>query len=290
MVLLIWGFAVPVSASDTPCWESAMHAAFDWILDAAPDGPQVGGIIGEWAVSALAYAGRIDADHPWAKAWLADLDAVLAEIDAGGTPLSLRRWTDYQRTALALSALGLDAADYRDRNLTEPFRFFVPTSHRHAINRTVLADIYALIALNTVGSGSRLFLLSIYNAQRADGTWSLNPAQPASVFDIDITAMALQALAPSYRRNDPRAVRTVGLALEWMYAQTFRDAESTAQMIIALVLLGEDYSDKAAYYVQSLLRWFNPALGGFVRDANPNRVNAMATVQAAYALAVYNAR
>ncbi|MCL2604988.1 MAG: hypothetical protein FWD90_10960 [Defluviitaleaceae bacterium] len=290
--LLAVGFAVPVGAA-RPAMDAsipAMDASLDWLLEATPNGPQVGGVVGEWAVRALARAGRINADDPWAAAWLADLESVLSEIDAGLTPPSLRRWTDYQRITLALDELGLNSANHHGHNLIEPFRWFVPTSHRHAINRTVLVDIYALITLETVGISSRLYLLSLYNAQRADGTWSLNPAQPASVFDIDVTAMALQAIAPHYRRGDERAARTVNLALDWLEAQTFRDAESTAQMIIALTLLGDDYADRAAYYVQVLLQWFNPELGGFIRDTHPNRINALATVQAAYALTVYHAR
>jgi hypothetical protein len=280
--LLAVGIAVPVSARQPaqPTWETAKNTALDWMLEATPDGPQIGGVVGEWAIRALARAGRVNTDDPWVKTWLDDLD----EPDSLA---SLRRWTDFQRVVLALEALGLDATDFNGRDFVEPFRLFVPSSHRHAMNRTITADIYALIALAAVGEGSRWFLASVYNAQRPDGSWSLNPSLPTSVFDIDITAMALQALAPHYRRGDPLAVRAVERALEWLTAQTFRDAEGTAQMIVALTALGEGYAEEAAYYVSWLLRWYDPELGGFVRPSTPNRINALATVQAAYALTAY---
>jgi hypothetical protein len=305
--LMTLSMAVPVNAAQRRVsgWETAMNAALDWMLDATPDGPAPGGVVGEWAVYTLARAERIDADDPWAQSWLGQLDNVLGEIkrtqnanpgisinrppSAGTFPLPLRRWTDFQRVALALEALGLDATDYNGFDFTAPYRFFVPTSQRHALNRTILADLYALVAIEAVGCGGRdnLFLANVIHAQRRDGTWSLNPAQPTSLYDIDITAMALQALAPYYRRGENRVVRAVERATDWLFGQTFTDPESTAQMIMGLTALGDKYAEEAAYYVEWLMRWFNPAAGGFVRTVNPSVVNAMATVQAAQALVEY---
>jgi hypothetical protein len=286
VLLLLVGSTIPVTANQPtqgkPMWETAMNTSLDWMREVTPDGPHVGGVVGDWAVRSMALAGRVDAADPWTAVWLNELK--------DPPPLALRRWTDYQRVTLVLDALGLDATDFHGKDFTEPYSRFLANQHRHAMNRTILADIYALIALETVGVQNRWFLGNLYNAQRPDGTWSLNPALPSSVFDIDITAMALQAIAPFYHRGEARAVRAVGLALGWLEAQTFRDAESTTQMIIALVALGEDYEKTAAQYVQTLLQWYNPAVGGFVRQSNRNTINAMATVQAAYALTVYYLR
>jgi hypothetical protein len=197
----------------------------------------------------------------------------------------LRQWTDFQRVALALYALGLDAADYEGYDLTAAFRDFVPTDERHALNRSILADIFALAVLDASGYS---FLVNILSVQRADGTWSLNPAQPTSDYDIDITAMAVQALAPYYLRGDALAVHAVENALAWLYGQAFPDPESTAQMVVALAALGGNYINKAEYYVHKLLYWYNPEAGGFIRANNPDAVNPKATVQAAYALAFYH--
>ncbi|MCL2187924.1 MAG: hypothetical protein FWB87_04085 [Defluviitaleaceae bacterium] len=281
-------FAMPVHAA--PGYTDAKNAALDWLLEAAPDGAQVGGVVGEWAVRALALAGRIDAQDPWTRAWLTDLDASLAQLNTGATPATLRRWTDLQRITLALGALGLDATNYNGRDLTADFRFFIPNSRRATVNRTITADIYALIALESVGRTSPWFFSALLQAQRPDGTWSINPAQATSAFDIDITAMAVQALVPFYREGNPRAVTAVQRASQWLTAQTPANAESTAQVILAFTALGEGYNTYASYYVAHLLQWFDPALGGFTRPSVLNQVNAMSTVQAAYALAVYHTR
>jgi len=283
-----------------PDWEVAMDAALNWLQGTST--PQVGAPIGEWAVLALARANRITPEDPWIQAWLADLDRVLLEIDTilavnpefdisnppstGTFPAPMRRWTDFIRVTLALHAVGLDASDFHGRNIMQPFSDFVPTAERHAINRTILADIYALIALQ--GSGNEdLFLEHILDVQRTDGTWSLNPALPTSAFDIDITAMALQALAPYYREGDARIVKATNTAVSWLTAQDFDNTESVAQMIIALTALGPAYADEAAIYVRLLLQWFDEATGGFRRPTPTSPVNALSTVQAANALVAY---
>jgi len=303
-LVLFIGVATPVSATQPkPDWKIVMEATLDWMVDVSPTGPQVGASVGEWAIIALARAERVTVDDPWVIAWLTNVESVLSEIDtildanpevdvnnppATGTfPSALRRWTDYQRITLALNSLGLCATDFNGRDITKPFSSFVPSTQRHALNRTILADVFALISQQNKPACTErdLFLAHILDVQRDDGSWSLNPAQPTSALDIDITAMALQALAPYYHRNAPFAVDAIEKALTWLFAQDFDNAESTAQMIVALTTLGFDYSDDAAYYVELLLRWFDPSSGGFMRAEGP--VNAISTVQAAYALVAY---
>ena len=296
--------ATPASPT-APRWETIMYSAMDWILEATPDGARLGGVVGEWAIRAMARAEKIDAHSPWLETWLGELNAAIIELEAENNPAALRRWTDFQRVSLALDALGLDVRNYRGFDFTAPFAVFVAPAQRNAANRTILADIYALISLEailkttleatsnpasqnfTTNAEARRYFNALIQAQRADGTWSLNPASPTSVFDIDVTAMALQALAPFYHAGNRTAIQAVERAMLWLSAQTFRDPESTAQMIVAMTLLGENYAQKAAYYVQWLLRWYSPQLGGFVRTNHFNAVNAMATVQAVYALTAF---
>ena len=308
ILTLLFGLIVPVVSATTSNssysdWEAAMNSALDWIRSETVPNPRVGSVGGEWAIIALARGGRIDADDPWLRGWFADLDSLLAEIDrlnaqghdihnppsVSTFPAELRRWTDFQRVTLALGSLGIDASDYRGRNLTEIYKSFVPNAQRHALNQTVNVDTFALIALDSGNyDGDRdEFIQSMLDAQRADGTWSLNPALPSSAFDLDITAMALQAIAPYYYRGDPRVTDAVNRALNWLRGQTFADTESTAQMIVALTALGPEFADEAEYYVNRLLNWFDPTVGGFRRDSLTESVNHMATEQAAYALVAY---
>jgi len=189
--------------------------------------------------------------------------------------------------ALALTALGFDASDYNGHDFTAVFNMYVPAPRRHSLNRTIHADIYALIALNTrpYDGEQDAFLQSLLRAQRADGSWSLAPADASSVLDMDVTAMALQALAPY---NDDVAVdNAINSALAWLRTQTFVDVEGLSQMIVALTALGDDFADEAEYYVNQLMRWFDPTIGGFRRPTPIDPVDAMATEQAAYALVAY---
>jgi len=308
-VVMLVGLVAPIHTvqAQTPYtdWEYAKNLSLDWVRDAVVPNPFVGSVGGEWAVLALARAGRVTVDDPWVAAWLRDIERNLAEIDSiiaanpgidishppsvGTFPSEMRRWTDFQRVTLALSALGLDASNLNGRDLTAVYATFVPPNERHALNTTINVDTFALIALDAAAyDGDRdLFIQSMLYGQRADGSWSLNPALPSSSFDLDVTAMALQALAPYYRNNDPRVTEAVNRALTWLRAQTFGDSESTTQMIVALTALGPDFADEAAYYVAWLLRWFDPASGGFRRPGPTDPVNHMATEQAAYALVAY---
>ena len=298
-VVIFLGVIAPVNTSaQTPYsqWEHAMNRSLDWIRDAVIPHPVVGFVGGEWAVIALARAERVTADDPWITAWLATLENMLTEVDriaaqghniqhppsAGTFPGGMRRWTDFQRVTIALASVGLDATYFNGRDLTAVYRTFVPVNNRHALNMTVNVDSFALIAMDTASyEGDRdQFIQRLLESQSPSGTWSLG------TFDLDVTAMAAQALA-RYYHDDPIVKDSVDRALNWLRLQTFPDPESTAQMIVLLTTLGPDFAEEAAYYVGWLLRWFDPESGGFRRPTPNDPVNHMATEQAAYALVAY---
>jgi len=299
--VLILGLIPPATAAyahqpTTVDWEYAMNRSLDWIRETVTPNPLVGYIGGEWAILALARAGRITADDPWVRGWLADLERLLTEVDrlkaaghniqnppsAGTFPGGMRRWTDFQRVTIALSSLGLDATNFNGRDITAIYSTFVPAHNRHALNMTVNVDTFALNALNTRPyEGDRdAFIQWLLQRQSPQGTWSLG------TFVLDVTAMAAQSLAPYYHTN-PAVRAAVNNSLNWLRTQTFPDPESTAQMIVLLTALGEEFTEEAAYYVNRLLRWFDPVSGGFRRPAPTDPVNLMATEQAAYALVAY---
>lgn len=283
-------------------WETAMDRSLEWIKSNVSPNPVVGSVGGEWAVLALTRANRVTADDPWIVAWLEDLEGILTQVDrlavnndiqnppsTGTFPSAMRRWTDFQRVTIALTALGIDASDFNGRDLTEIYRTFVPGTQRHALNQTINVDTFALIALDTLSyDGDRDdFIQALLDAQRDDGTWSLNPNRPSSTFDLDVTAMALIALAPYYYRGDERVTDAVERGLTWLRAQTFPDPESVAQMIVVLTALGPEFANEIETYVTQMLRWFDPATGGFRRPTPNDPVNLMATEQAAYGLVAY---
>ena len=261
-----------VPITPTPDWETAMNRALDRIY-ATTQNPIADSIGGEWAILALARSGRINADNPLAHRYLATLDATLANLLAAG------RWTDLQRVALAVTSLGLDASDLNGHDLTAAYRTFVPINHRPLHSRATNADTFALIALDSMpyDGGREQFVQSLLDTQFGGG-WRISAT--ATVPDIDTTAMVVQALAPYYN-SDSRVRTAIDTALDWLSRQNIPDAEGNAQMIVALSALGRA---EASRYVDALLSFYDAESGGFMRN---NRVNAMTTEQAAYALVAY---
>ena len=292
--------AMPAVAppAHTSLWEEIMNQSLDYLRREINPSPIVGSVGGEWAVLALARAGRVEATDPWLQSYLSELRGLVGQVESlsnthniqnppsvGTFPSDLRRWTDFQRVTLAVTALGFDAQNFHSFDLTEIYKNFVPADQRHALNMTINADIFALIALNSgnYSGETEAFIRSILESQRADGTWSLNPSAPTNISDIDITAMAIQALAPYYGAGRADLDNAVARGLSWLNAQSFPDVEGLSQMVVALTELG--YVQEATAYVEQMLGWFDPENGGFRR---PNAsVNIMATEQAAYALIAY---
>lgn len=117
-----------------------------------------------------------------------------------------------------------------------------------------------------------VLLDKIVSSQNTDGGFSLSKGES----DIDITAMALQAIAPYYNdfsRDDVR--KSVDKAVEYLSGKqdssgTFGSAEADSQVVIALCSLGIDpESDsrfvKNADLLTALLSYQNSD-GGFSHE------------------------
>lgn len=227
--LLLWlalalSSALPVlGAEDTPLSRSAR-----WVAQAVPS-PQVASVGGEWAVIGLARSGRL-ADESRA-AYLSALEDVLVRSQG---VLSQRKYSEYARVVLALNALGEDPRDAAGYDLTAPLLDAEQVA-RQGIN----GPIFALLALNSGGGHEEAaegYLRDILLAQGEDGGWSLAGARA----DPDVTAQALQALAP-YAGSDGGAARAVEAGLACLEALrqegAFLTSESCAQAIIAWTAL-----------------------------------------------------
>ena len=162
--------------------------------------------------------------------------------------------------------------------------------------------IWTLIALDshnypTMGDVTREKLIQvILDAQLSDGGWDLS----ADKADPDMTAMAIQALAPYYKANE--AVKAaVDKALEALSALQRPDggfgswgtvnSESCAQVVVALTALGIDPTADSRFVKNGLtvldaLAGFYVTGGGFRHTAG-GELNGMATEQGYYALASY---
>ena len=271
---------------------TALNGVLTW-LAANVDNPGVSSKNGEWAVLAMARGNVLP--NATKASYLGNLDSALA----AGT--SITKWTDYERITLVLSALGIDATAYgtSSTNLTAPYAAFKPIDERDSTDQTLMADIYALLALNAkpyIGEQSS-YVDAICEAALGTGGWNLDAN--ASIANVDVTAMAIQALAPYYETNSTAKER-VDAALRSLKAQQdpytggygesgVVNTESTAQVVVALCTLGID-PDGAAWTVDgmtplsALTLWFNEA-GWFGHTGTS--FDQMATEQAAYALVAW---
>ncbi|MEA4932794.1 MAG: prenyltransferase/squalene oxidase repeat-containing protein [Lawsonibacter sp.] len=213
-------------------WHSAITTAAADVQRTVPN-PQVGSVGGEWAVIGLACSG-VKMDQAWSDTYLQNLTQTVTQQKG---VLSTRQYTEYARVILALTAVGKAPRDVGGYDLLAPLEDFEQTT-----SQGINGAVFALIALDSgdydAPSGLRdRYLQMILSAQLSDGGWSLSGGQA----DPDITAMALQALAPY--GNDSTAVQEAisqGLArLDTLQkAGSFSTLESYSQTIIALCALG----------------------------------------------------
>ncbi len=157
--------------------------------------------------------------------------------------------TEWQRCAITAAAMGGDPADLDGVDLVKGSVY--GRDENSSVGKQGLNGwIFALLTLDTMGyktpEGAAFdrerIISEIISAQNSDGGFSLSKGES----DIDITAMALQALSVYYNdfsRDDVR--KSVDKAVEYLSVKqgsdgSFGNAEADAQVIIALCDLGID--------------------------------------------------
>ena len=288
LTLLTAIYVLPVSAASMPGsdFETAYESVLEYLQNEVT--PTVGSTGGEWAVFALARAGVIDAQSDWAQGYLAALDRALEDEEIAGS-------TDYERVTLAVTALGIDAEDYNGRDLTEIYKTY---NSRLGVN----GKTFALLSLGSKPylGDTDLYVQALVEAALSGGGWSLRPDGDA---DIDVTAMAIQALAPYYE-YEPQVMEVVDSGLCWIRSEQDEETGgfvgveglvstcSTAQVIVALTAMcidpaGDEWTtDDGRSALDALLDHYN-ADGGYFGEFDDLTPDQMATEQAAYAMAAY---
>ena len=248
----------------------------------------------EWLVIALARSGREVPDSYY--------DSVVKAVQDAGGVLSDRKFTEYSRTILALTAIGKDPTNVGGYDLLAKLADMDDVTFQ-GLN----GAIFALIALDSnkydvpaVADGGKQvtrdgLVAYILEQQLSDGGWALS----GDSADPDMTAMALQALA-AYRTGDKAVQSAVDKALKTLSDMQQADggysswgtlnSESCAQVIIALTALGIDpakdsrFAKNGLTVLDALLSF---ALGGGFRHTADGERNDMATEQALCALTAY---
>lgn len=257
--------------------------------------PQVGSIGGEWAIIGLARSGNTipqnyyDNYYKVVEKYVKELGGVLHD----------KKYTEYSRVILALTAIGKDPSNVAGYNLLEPLGDFDKT-----IWQGINGPIFALIALDSgnyeipinknakTQATREMYIDEILARQLADGGFALS----GNKADPDVTGMALQALAKYQNKENVKAA--IAKAIEVLsilqnnsggYASwATENLESAAQVLMALCELGIDPEDprftkKGHNLTDSLLSYYREGRG-FLHTADGSGENLMSTEQAFYTL------
>ena len=260
--------------------------------------PGVGSIGGEWMVLGLARSGRAVPSGYYDNV----VKHVRENIRSDGR-LDRTKTTENARIILALTAMGKDPTNVGGYNLLDGFYNMRDCLKKQGVN----APIFALLALDSHNytpthndvTRDGLVELILSDQVKADGGWALEGAD-AKASDVDMTAMAIQSLAPYYD-TDPTVREAVDKALALLSSKQqagggftswgSANSESCAQVIVALTALGIDpasdsrFIKNGATMLDALCSYY--VEGGGFKHTSDGTLNGMATEQGYYALAAY---
>ena len=193
VLFILAGSSFGVNAVEKTDIEDALTDTASYVYDTVSD-PQVGSIGGEWTVIGLSRSGYSVPDEYYQNYY----NHVVDYVEACDGILHDKKYTEYSRVILALTAIGKDPSNVGGYNLLTALGDYDKT-----VWQGVNGPAWALLALD---SGSyaipqnpdaqtqatrELYIDAILQSQLPDGGWSL----AGDTADPDITGMALQALA-----------------------------------------------------------------------------------------------
>lgn len=278
-------------------WEQAYRETGAY-LQAQP-APCVGSVGGEWMVIGLSRAGLLS--NTAAESYEKAAEAYVAQADS--VRLHRVKSTENSRLILGLTAIGHSAADVAGVDLTAGL-----TNMNYLRAQGINGPIWALIALDSgkydipqAATGEQQvtreeLVQEILSVVCSDGGWALM----GDVSDVDMTAMALTALAPY--REEPEVGAVIEKALDFLSLAQLNDggfmswgtknSESCAQVIVALTALQIDPATDARFLKNGAspldsLCSFACEGGGFRHSEEQTEPDGMATEQGFYALVAY---
>lgn len=220
-------------------------------------------------------------------------DALEAELTEKGG--NLRLATDYAGLALLLKRTGRPLTDFAGFNILEKIY-----NNQEIAKQGVNGYIFSLLVLSGEGAlpedalwTPEKIVSELVNYQNSDGGFALSIGGAS---EIDITAMALAALAPYKDVQSERIDRAIAYLVNAQNSDgthgygSDKTSESTAQIIVALAELGIDAKDsrfvKNGKTLLDILLGYQNTDGGFAHIAGESS-NAIATEQALLALSAY---
>ncbi len=261
--------------------------------------PEYGSVGGEWLMAGLSNAGVSFSDE-YKENYLKTVKDAVRET---GGILEERKYTEYSRVVLALSALGEDPSLIEGYDLTKPLM----ETERVAL-QGVTGLSWGIIALEAAGEyqnkktrsacleAEKEMIALILREELEEGGWSLMGEQP----DADVTAMCIIALS-QYPEKTEALVKAQERGIEALSALQQPDgsycsegeetAESTAQVFHALCAEGIDVEKDERFIKQGAsildgLDHFAKKDGSYSHLAGQES-DEMATEQVYYALGFY---
>ena len=278
---LMLGSFVPASALNQGQVQSQLQAGVNYVLATVTE-PKVSSVGGEWAVLGLARSGCEIPQNYW-DGYYRRVEQTVK--DCGGI-LHPRKYTEYSRLVLALTAIGADPTNVAGHNLISPLG-----DYEKVVWQGVNGPIYALLALDCgdyeMPGVRQKYVDYILQQQCPEGGWSLT-----HVSDPDLTGMALQALAKYQNQSEVHAA--IQKALSYLAEVqnsngSFDTLESTAQVLVAICELGLELNDeplsKSGNTLLDGLLTFRRSDGSFVHALGQSGNDQMASEQGLYALA-----
>jgi len=293
VIILIFFLMPSVFATQAPTWEEVMLDTASYLYQAVTT-PQIGSVGGEWTILGLA---RSDADIP-EEYYQNYYRAVERNVIKQRGVLHNRKYTEYSRLILALTAIGKNPEDVAGYNLLTPLGDYEKT-----VWQGVNGSIWALLALDSkdykiphnpdapVQATRALYINNILASQLADGGWALS----GEISDPDVTGMVLQALAKY--QDIPSVQQAIKDALLCISKKQSADGgfagwgatscESCVQIIVGLCELGISIDDprfvkNGNNILDNLLLYYEKG-NGFSHTLG-GKSNLMATEQGLYAL------
>lgn len=266
--------------------------------------PSFGTLAGEWTVFDLARGDYFTkSDKYFADYYdriVKTVNEEAAKVNMNGA-LHKNKSTENSRLIVALSAIGKDATSVGNWDLVEAYSANgINWIRKQGINGT----IWALIALDSNNYETsdptirQQCIDAILYAQHNDGGWSLI-TEKTYTSNVDITGMALTALAPY--RDQPEVAAAREKAIAWLSDAQLENggfpygvgetSESCVWAIVALTAWGIN-PDTDARFVKNGNSALDNLLSFYLEDEKMfahqgTSTNAMATDQACYALIAY---
>lgn len=292
--------------TEIPNFDKVYADTKKYIQDKVP-APVVASDRGEWAVLGLARAG-VELSDAYIQAYYGKVvayvqknmgaDGVLVDPESHNPTV-----TDNERIILALTAIGKDPANVGGKNLLAALQNKDIMQVTNTSDTDINGLVFGLLALNSGNytQDSYWLVQAILTQQNADGSWS-SSADTKPVGDVDMTAMALQALAPYCNEGGDTTVNAaVDKALQWLSAKYkntgYTSAESCAQVVVALSALQLNANSDSSFVktvdgaptsvLGDLLRYYLGEGQGFKHAASGKTADQKATEQALYAMAAY---